>query len=106
MHFALPYLAPRVPVLYAIIFRKAYDFALMSAVEQTPVLSDRETSLGARHVIEARRIRLGLAVSIDDNPRERSRLAYLTHYESGIVRERTMPGDTVTRLWSLHRAEL
>lgn len=80
---------------YAIIFLDVYDLALMSAVDEAPVLSDRGTSLAnARHVIghRARRIRLGLAVSIDDNPRERSRPTYLTHYKSGIVRERDAGG--------------
>jgi len=83
------------PVGYAIIFLDVYDFALMSAVDEAPVLSDHGTSLElARRVIGhcVRRIRLGLAVSIDDNPRERSRPAYLTHYKSGIVRERDAGG--------------
>lgn len=33
------------PVGYAIIFLDVYDFALMSAVDEAPVLSDRGTSL-------------------------------------------------------------
>lgn len=45
MHFAPPHLAP-IQVDYAIIFLNVYDFALMNAVDEAPVLSDRETSLG------------------------------------------------------------
>lgn len=71
------------------------------AGRQPRFIGSRNVSL--RVIGQRGRIRLGLAVSIDDNPRERSRPAYLTHYKSGIVREREMPGDTVTRLWSLHR---
>lgn len=60
--------------------------------QEASVLSDRGTLLRARVIGQGGRIRLGLAVSIDDNPRERSRAAYLTHYKSGIVRERDAGG--------------
>lgn len=49
------------------------------------------------------RIRLGLAVSIDDNPRERSRGRRTSRIIKAVSFEKEMPGDTVTRLWSLHR---
>lgn len=48
----------------------------------------------------AKRIRLGLAVSIDDNPRERSRTSRII---KAVSFGKEMPGDTVTRLWRLHR---
>lgn len=91
------------PISYAIIFLDVYDFALMSAVDEAPVLSERLSD--ARHVIghRARRIRLGLAVLIDDNPRERSRGRRTSRIIKAVSFVKEMPEDTVTRLWRLHR---
>lgn len=88
---------PAYTLYTAIIFHgRVYDFALMNTVDvvRHPFYRIAERLFGARRVIgrQAKRIRLGLAVSIDDNPRERSWPAYLTHYKSGIARERDAGG--------------
>lgn len=90
------------PVRYAIIFLDVYDFALMSAVDEASVF------IGSRNVSRtrgtllgtvARRIRLGLAVSIiRGNDRGRT-----SRIIKAVSFEKEMPGDTVTRLWRLRR---
>ena len=106
VHFALPRLAPRSSRLRNYIPRRVRFRFNERRRRGTRFIGSLGTSLErGRHVIghRTRRIHLGLAVSIDDNPRERSRGRRASRIIKAVSFEKEMPGDTVTRLWRLHR---